>query len=91
MNLSGAFLLGLLVDLSARHPLLEGYRVLLGSGFLGAYTTFSTWMYDTVRLLERERWRAAYFSAALVPLLGVALIALGFALAAQGSGWAGLG
>jgi CrcB protein len=84
VNLSGAFLMGFLVGLSLHYGLPEPYRALLGGGFLGAYTTFSTWMYETVKLLEREHWHAAYVSAAFLPLLGVALSALGFALAGWG-------
>jgi len=72
VNLTGSFALGLLVG-----SLPEPYTVLLGTGFLGAYTTFSTWMVDTVRLLEGGAWRAAGFNA-------LGSLALGFLAAAAG-------
>lgn len=80
VNLTGSFAVGLLAGLALQHDLPEGLRVVLGSGFLGAYTTFSTWMYELARLLDRGQWRAAYLGAVLSPLLGVLLSALGFFL-----------
>jgi fluoride exporter len=54
INITGSFLLGLvLVLVSNRFVVDPGYRLLLGTGFLGAYTTFSTFSYDTIVLLER--------------------------------------
>ena len=52
VNVSGSFSLGLLVGLVALRGVDTAYLVVLGTGFLGAYTTFSTWMVQTVRLLE---------------------------------------
>jgi fluoride exporter len=48
VNLSGAFALGVTVG-AAVHD--DAYRV-AATGFLGAYTTFSTWMYESHRLGE---------------------------------------
>jgi len=54
INITGSFLLGfLLVLLANRFVVDPGYRLLLGTGFMGAYTTFSTFSYDTIVLLER--------------------------------------
>jgi CrcB protein len=49
VNLSGTFALGLLVGAAVRGDALE----LAGTGLLGAYTTFSTWMLDSHRLGRR--------------------------------------
>ena len=48
VNLTGALLLGLLVGATVES---DGYR-LAGTGFLGAYTTFSTWAFESQRLGE---------------------------------------
>ena len=72
-NLAGAFLLGLLVGAAPG----EGVLLVLGAGFLGSYTTFSTWMLETDDLLERGRYSGALLNLA-GPLLG------GFILAATG-------
>ena len=45
VNVTGAFVLGLLTGLSVTGDTL----LLLGTGFLGAYTTFSTWMVESLR------------------------------------------
>jgi fluoride exporter len=52
-NLSGAFVLGAFVALlAARSPLLHTTRVFFGTGFCGAYTTFSTMAVETVTLVK---------------------------------------
>src|SRR5215207_2291586 len=55
VNVSGAFLLGLMAGAAV-----EGdARLLLGAGLLGSYTTFSTWMVETQRIGEAGRGRTA--------------------------------
>jgi fluoride exporter len=54
INVTGSFLLGFLMVLLANRLVVDpGLRLLLGTGFLGAYTTFSTFSYDTLVLVER--------------------------------------
>ncbi len=54
INISGSFLLGFLLTLIAHRFVQDpGFRIALGTGFLGAYTTFSTFSFDTITLLER--------------------------------------
>jgi fluoride exporter len=52
VNLSGGLVLGLLTGLSVGGDAL----LLLGTGFLGGYTTFSTWMVEAQRLGEDGEW-----------------------------------
>jgi CrcB protein len=53
INVTGSFLLGFVLVLVANRFVVDpGYRLLIGTGFLGAYTTFSTFSYDTIVLLE---------------------------------------
>lgn len=51
INLTGAFVLGLLVALAARHGWPGWWRPLLAVGVLGGYTTFSAYSLETVELL----------------------------------------
>jgi CrcB protein len=74
VNLTGSLLLGVLVGASLASDTL----LVLGTGFLGGYTTFSTWMVESERLAEDGQARAMWFN-----LLGS--MALG--LAAAGLGW----
>ncbi len=54
INVTGSFVLGFAYTLLANRLVAdEGYRLLIGTGFLGAYTTFSTFSYDTIVLIER--------------------------------------
>ena len=78
INLSGSFLLGLLAGLVA--GLLPGpASLVLGTGFLGGYTTFSTAAYETVRLAEQRRWGAALLHGVGQLVVATALAALGYA------------
>jgi CrcB protein len=81
INVSGSIALGLLLGLAVAHQLPSSLVTLVGTGFLGAYTTFSTFTYETLRLLEDGGWRYASwnlllsgplsFTGALVAFLAV--------------------
>jgi len=79
VNLSGAFLLGLLAGAAV-----EGdARLLLGAGLLGSYTTFSTWMVETQRIEEAGRRRIAVTNIVLSVILGLTAAALGHVIGEQ--------
>jgi CrcB protein len=77
VNVSGAFLLGLLVGTSPG----DDARLLFGAGALGSYTTFSTLMLETQRLEEAGRRRIAITNLVLSIGLGFGAAALGRAVA----------
>jgi len=53
VNISGAFLIGLIMELALRSTMISAnLRTGLTVGFLGGLTTFSTFSYETFRLLE---------------------------------------
>lgn len=81
INLSGSFLLGLVTGLAMAHMLPVEWRMILGTGFLGGYTTFSTASFETVRLALERRWGAA--------LLNGFGMMLGALLAAAAGLWLG--
>jgi fluoride exporter len=54
INVSGAFLLGVLMAVTVERNLLPGsMRLLLGVGVLGGFTTFSTLSYESIALVEQ--------------------------------------
>lgn len=78
VNVAGSFALGLLVELTTSRMVLPAeWRVALGIGFLGAFTTFSTFAYETVRMLEAGAIGEALANVALSLALGIAAAALG--------------
>ena len=76
VNLLGTFLLGLLVGMDPA----DGLVLVLGAGFIGSYTTFSTWMAETDELAEGRRWNAALLNLVGPAIGGLMLGAAGFAL-----------
>jgi fluoride exporter len=77
VNVSGSFALGLLVGLVLSGLVPADLQVPLGTGFLGAYTTFSTWMFETVRLAEQRAWRPALLNGLGSLLVGPPATLLG--------------
>ncbi|HEV7886042.1 MAG TPA: fluoride efflux transporter CrcB [Acidimicrobiales bacterium] len=82
VNVSGSLLLGLVAGAALYHGFPNTPRVWLGSGFCGAYTTFSTFAFETVRLVEEGLPAAALRYVALSLMAGTAAAAVGLALAA---------
>ena len=73
VNLSGAVLLGFLEGIVPSRDA----ALLLGAGVLGAYTTFSTWMFETQRLVEERQLSRAAVNILVGVVAGVASAALG--------------
>ena len=81
INLSGSFLLGLLFALAVEEArLLSEVRPALMIGFLGAYTTFSTLMLESWRLVEDGALALAVANLAGSMVLGVVAVVAGMAI-----------
>lgn len=79
VNLLGSFLIGLVVPvLVAKGRVAEGVRLALVVGFMGSFTTFSTFSLDTLALLENGRPWWALANAVGSVVLGLGCVALGF-------------
>lgn len=59
INVVGSFLLGLITGMAMFAGAAEQWQIVLGSGFCGGYTTFSTAMFDAAALARARRWRDA--------------------------------
>ena len=82
VNVSGSFALGLLSGLVIYHGLSASPNLILGTGLIGAYTTFSTFSFETSALVEEGEGGLAVLSVVANGLAGAGAAAAGLALAA---------
>jgi CrcB protein len=81
VNLTGSFVLGLLFALTAERAILPAeIRGPLLIGFIGAYTTFSTFMLESWRLIEDGAITLALANLVGATLLGLLAVAAGLTL-----------
>ena len=77
INITGSFVLGLLAGLATHHGLSTDVVAIVGTGVCGGYTTFSTFSYETVRLMEEGSGLIALANLAGSLAAGLAAAALG--------------
>ena len=88
INVTGSFMLGVILRYGVETTTLTPeLRAFLTVGFCGGYTTFSTFSYEAVALLEDGEWGRAGVYIGLSLLLSLTAVLLGFALARQAIGW----
>lgn len=82
INVSGSFVIGLFLTLIAErfvvHP---NWWLFFAVGFLGAYTTFSTFSYESVVLLQNGAWRLGLVNIVGSVVLGPIAVVAGMAVA----------
>ena len=83
INVSGSLVLGLLTGLTTSHLVSGDLSLIVGTGFLGGYTTFSTASYETVQLLKQQRYSYAFISGVGMLLACVVMAGLGLWLGSQ--------
>lgn len=79
VNMVGSFLFGLVwMAATERNLMSPEWRMIILTGFMGAFTTYSTFMFESAQFLEEGRWGmfALYAGGQLV--LGLLLLLLGF-------------
>ncbi|WP_077617087.1 fluoride efflux transporter CrcB [Bacillus sinesaloumensis] len=60
INIAGSFLLGIIIGLKLNQDISEWSWLLLGVGFCGAFTTFSTFGYEVIQLMITHQTRRAF-------------------------------
>ena len=81
VNATGSFLLGLLFAITAERAILPAeVRGPLLIGFIGAYTTFSTWMLESWRLIEGGAYGPALANLSGSVVIGIVAVAVGLTL-----------
>jgi CrcB protein len=81
INITGSLLLGWFVAHATKHQFNDATRAIIGTGFVGAYTTFSTYMYESNSLLSDGANIKAYLNLFGSIVLGIAAVRLGILLA----------
>ncbi len=81
INLSGTLLMGFVTTLTLQKVISPNLQLLLATGFLGSYTTFSTYALDTAYLARSRRHRTALLYWAGSAVIGGASLELGIGLA----------
>jgi CrcB protein len=84
INITGSFLLGFLLRYALETTAVSPeVRAMLTTGFCGGYTTFSTFSYETVSLLEEGDWKRAGWYVALSVVLSIVGTFVGIAAARE--------
>ncbi|WP_184317677.1 fluoride efflux transporter CrcB [Geobacillus subterraneus] len=76
VNLLGSFLLGWLAGSGAA----DAEKLLVGTGFMGAFTTFSTLKWESVQMMQQKQWTKVIAYLAATYLCGIWLAWLGYHL-----------
>jgi fluoride exporter len=78
INLTGSFLLGLFMTLATERFMIDPrWRFLFAIGFLGAYTTFSTYAFESFNLLFKGQWLPGLLNLFGSTILGVIAVGIG--------------
>jgi fluoride exporter len=80
INISGSFLVGLILTLLDQKGQWDSnWRYLIPIGFIGAYTTFSAFEYETLRSVQQGEFLMSFLNVTLSVLVGFAAVWAGFA------------
>ncbi|GAA1533499.1 MULTISPECIES: fluoride efflux transporter CrcB [Brevibacterium] len=77
INVSGSLALGILTGSAGEQILPEAWHLVIGTGFLGGYTTFSTASFETIRLIQERQWASGLVSGLGTLALATAAAGLG--------------
>ena len=80
VNLVGAFVIGFVNQVGVEALLIpEELRIFITTGMMGGLTTYSTFSYETVRLMDTGAWTSAWLNVVVTTVAALALCVLGMA------------
>lgn len=81
VNMTGTFLFGLIWSLAEDRLVISGEaRTIILVGFMGAFTTFSSFMFETGALMRDSQWALAFGNIALQNITGILFLFIGLAI-----------
>jgi len=81
VNLTGAFIIGLVQQLGTEALMIpDNTRLFLTTGMMGGLTTYSTFSYETARLMESGAWSQAWINILVTTVICLSLCFLGMAV-----------
>ena len=81
VNIAGSFLMGLVIGfLAMRNGLPDGWKLFLATGFMGGFTTFSSFSLETAQLIENGDFSTALIYVLSSVLLGITALFAGLYL-----------
>jgi CrcB protein len=80
VNIAGSFLLGVLASLYWSEEIPEWSWMLFGTGFCGAFTTFSTFSVEALKMLQKQDYKPAVLYVVSSVVLGIVAATAGFLL-----------
>jgi CrcB protein len=90
VNVAGAFVIGLVQELGTEALLIpDDVRLFVTTGMLGGLTTYSTFSYETVRLMEVSAWYQAWLNVISTTVICLTLCFVGIAVGRLLLSWRG--
>lgn len=81
INVIGCLLFGFVWSMGTERMLISAQtRIVVLTGFMGAFTTFSTYAFETAQMLADDDWLRAFGNLALENVVGIVAVFLGFAV-----------
>ncbi|HET6250270.1 MAG TPA: fluoride efflux transporter CrcB [Tepidisphaeraceae bacterium] len=78
INVTGSFILGWFITfVTEKYPVSDTLRLAIAVGFVGAYTTFSTFTYESTKLMNDRAWAMAIANIVVSLVLGLLAVRLG--------------
>lgn len=81
VNLAGSFVIGVVQQIGSDALLIpDNVRIFITTGMMGGLTTYSTFSYETVRLMETNAWPQAWINIVVTTTISLGLCFLGIAV-----------
>ena len=71
VNVLGSLIIGIVIYIASAHMISRDLRLFITTGFLGAFTTFSSFSYDTVKLFQEGSHGLAFLNVGMNLVLGI--------------------